>query len=348
MSGITETVDWSKWDSKEDNFAKYSHVKSELIYGKLPEEKPDVSIMIPTFRRADLLKEAIDSALAQKTKYSFTITVVDNDAEVDHATDELMRQYCAENVTIIYYRNKDNIGAYGNWNRCIELSQADWLCLLHDDDMLFENYVETLFSLQVGHNVGMIITMSHIINTSANKRLSFHEKVYSLIGRIMQTPTLKSWNWDIDCMFNPTCMLLNRKLCIETGGFDNSFYPSSDCIFAMKMSYFHEVIFFNKQLSIRRIESNLSFDSCAQKGTLEICYKAGMEYFHKKNYSDKQSLKKATYMTLGAYLGMKYKSPTDICNFLQNDLGINGIYGNRIFQKLFYVWYLWRKFLETV
>lgn len=61
MKKEIKEIDWSKWDSKEDCFAKYSHAPSVLIYGVLPSKKPDVSIMIPTYRRADLLKEAIKS-----------------------------------------------------------------------------------------------------------------------------------------------------------------------------------------------------------------------------------------------------------------------------------------------
>ena len=47
-----------------DNFAKIAHVVSVPV--KNPEmESPLVTIAIPTYKRADLLKEAIDSALNQ-------------------------------------------------------------------------------------------------------------------------------------------------------------------------------------------------------------------------------------------------------------------------------------------
>lgn len=146
-------VDFSKWDSREDCFAKYKDVKSKLMYGKLPEEKTDVSIMIPTYRRADLLKEAIESALNQKTKYRYTISVIDNDADGDEATDKLMKEYCEKHTNILYYRNEQNIGMFGNWNRCIELSRTEWLCMLHDDDMLMENYLETLYPIAEKKNM---------------------------------------------------------------------------------------------------------------------------------------------------------------------------------------------------
>ena len=156
MESNTKQIDWSKWDSKEDCFAKYSHVPSELIYGRLPEKKPDISIMIPTYRRADVLKEAIESALHQKTQFSYTISVIDNDPDKDLDTDKLMKRYCAEYPNIFYYRNKQNIGMYGNWNRCIELSQTEWFCMVHDDDMLMENYLETLYPIARSNRYGVV------------------------------------------------------------------------------------------------------------------------------------------------------------------------------------------------
>ena len=32
-----------------------------------------------------------------------------------------------------YYKNEKNIGMYGNWNRCIELSNGEYLTILNDD-----------------------------------------------------------------------------------------------------------------------------------------------------------------------------------------------------------------------
>ena len=47
-----------------DNFAKIAHVVSVPVK-KAILESPLVTIAIPTYKRADLLKEAIDSALNQ-------------------------------------------------------------------------------------------------------------------------------------------------------------------------------------------------------------------------------------------------------------------------------------------
>ena len=48
-----------------DNFAKTKNIKSICIIDTKLDFVPKITIAIPTFKRADLLKEAINSALNQ-------------------------------------------------------------------------------------------------------------------------------------------------------------------------------------------------------------------------------------------------------------------------------------------
>lgn len=115
-----KNVDWSKWSAKNDNFQKYSHIKSHLIYGTPVKKTGLVSIMILTYKRAYGLKNALDSALAQDYKGHYTIAVVD-DSSFDQETDDMMKEYCEKHDNILYYRNEKNLGQYANWNRACEL-----------------------------------------------------------------------------------------------------------------------------------------------------------------------------------------------------------------------------------
>lgn len=261
-------VDWSKWDSTEDCFAKYAHVKSKLIYGKLPAEKPDISVMIPTFRRADLLKEAIDSALKQKTRYHYIIAVIDNDAEGDEATDKLLKAYCEKHANILYYRNKQNIGMFGNWNRCIELSQTEWLCMLHDDDMLMENYLETLYPIARSNRYGIVGSYKKILDqrknadapmseTGRSSVLSAAMKLFIWARRGKEIPmTLQDGG---HCMFHPAVAnLINRNSAIKLGGFDDTFFPNADMFFFEKMTKYYGVSFVPDPLYYYRFAQNES------------------------------------------------------------------------------------------
>lgn len=275
-------IDWSKWDSTEDNFAKYAHVKSNLIYGTLPAEKPDVSIMTPTFRRADLLRESLDSALNQKTQYSYTITVVDNDAEGDAATDALMKEYCEKYSNILYYRNEQNIGMYGNWNRCIELAQADWLCMLHDDDMLKENTVEKLFSVVRTEKYGIVCCATTVVDErkSENKKLSktgfgpFVSLLENMFIKARRGKAIPMNSQDIlkGIAIGSATHMVNVKKALSSGGYDDRYYPPADIVFYQKMIKYYGGGYVPEQLYYYRIVDNVSIDlSSAYKMTNTCC-----------------------------------------------------------------------------
>ena len=138
-----ENVNLTEWDIKKNNLLK-NEGKTKLIYGTKGQESALISIMIPTYRRANLLREALDSALRQTYTGPYQIVVVDNEHLVDFETDRLMKEYCSNNTNICYYRNTENLGMYGNWNKCIELCNTEWYCMLHDDDKLKPEYLEKI------------------------------------------------------------------------------------------------------------------------------------------------------------------------------------------------------------
>ena len=88
------------------------------------------------------LEAAINSAVNQKTTYDYQILVVDNDAEGKNNNISVIKKINSSRV--IYYRNRKNIGAFGNWNRCVWLAKTEWITFLHSDDMLASNFIETM------------------------------------------------------------------------------------------------------------------------------------------------------------------------------------------------------------
>jgi glycosyltransferase involved in cell wall biosynthesis len=92
---------------------------------------PDISVVIPTFNRADMLVQAVQSALAQRG-VDLEVVVSDN-ASTDHTQDVL--QQWAGDSRVRCFRNPSNIGMVGNWRLAIyERARAPWFVLLSDDD----------------------------------------------------------------------------------------------------------------------------------------------------------------------------------------------------------------------
>ena len=130
-----------QYEVYENRFKIIEDVKSRLVYGD-PDliPAPWLSLVIPTYKRVNLLKNALDSILSQKSvDFSWEIIVVDNEADngEENNTERLVKTI--ENSRILLYRNSRNIWVGDNFNRCFELARGKWVTMLHDDDMLLPN-----------------------------------------------------------------------------------------------------------------------------------------------------------------------------------------------------------------
>lgn len=45
-------------------------------------------------------------------------------------------------VPVRYFANEPALGAVGNWNRCLREARGEWVTVLHEDDLLYPNYLE--------------------------------------------------------------------------------------------------------------------------------------------------------------------------------------------------------------
>lgn len=101
-----------------------------------------VTVGIPTFNRAALLAETIESVRSQ-TFTDFRLVISDN-ASTD-ATSEVVRSFGDERIK--YVRSERNVGALANFNRLIALAGTEFLVLLPDDDILYPSHLEECVSL---------------------------------------------------------------------------------------------------------------------------------------------------------------------------------------------------------
>ena len=127
--------------------ADWDHVQSDLIFKGAASERPLVTIAIPTFRRAELLIDTLQSAMAQRFDRPYEIIVVDNDPDTEDFALVLERLPALKLRNFRYFVNRENLGMFGNFNRCIRLARGQWLTILNDDDLLDGHYLSTIFSV---------------------------------------------------------------------------------------------------------------------------------------------------------------------------------------------------------
>lgn len=112
---------------------------------KIENSDPILTIAIPTFNRPKLLKEALCSAVNQSRKTLYEIIIIDNSyqEEIIKNVDQLINSF-SQHKHIRFYRNKTNIGMFGNWNQCLKKAKGKYITLLNDDDLLDYHFVENV------------------------------------------------------------------------------------------------------------------------------------------------------------------------------------------------------------
>lgn len=97
-----------------------------------------ISVVIPTFNRAYILNNAIDSVLGQSYK-NWELIIVD-DGSTDN-TKELVKSY--KNKRVKYFK-KENAGPCAARNYGISKAHGKWITYVDSDDILFPNCIEVM------------------------------------------------------------------------------------------------------------------------------------------------------------------------------------------------------------
>lgn len=104
--------------------------------------RPKLTIAIPTYNRAQKLKECIYRAINYTMDKDVEILVSDN-ASSDNTMDVVM-DIKKEYPEILYFRNDENVGFDGNFLNCFERASGEYVWLLSDDDILLPGAIETV------------------------------------------------------------------------------------------------------------------------------------------------------------------------------------------------------------
>lgn len=112
----------------------------------LDNKKVSLSICIPTFNRANLLKECLGILLPQVQGRSDVDVVVIDNCSPDH-TQTTVKEFMNLQNPIRYFRNSSNLGYTGNQIKCFEYSTGEYIAILGDDDIYLAGAVEEILKV---------------------------------------------------------------------------------------------------------------------------------------------------------------------------------------------------------
>lgn len=135
-----------------------------------------ITTVIPTFRRPELLKRAINSVLAQSFK-DLQVCVYDN-ASGDH-TEAIVQAFMQEDERVIYYKNNENIGAIANIIQGLTAVNTPFYSLLSDDDFLLPDfYQKAIDEFHINPTAEFVCSKTMVIDL-INKKIQYRNKDWS-------------------------------------------------------------------------------------------------------------------------------------------------------------------------
>jgi glycosyl transferase family 2 len=108
------------------------------------DSSPTITTIIPTYRRPQLLRRAIRSALAQT--YENVIVHVYDNASGDE-TAAVVAELAAQNPRVRYHCHAENIGAIANFNYAMQHVETPYFSFLSDDDVLLPEFYASALEL---------------------------------------------------------------------------------------------------------------------------------------------------------------------------------------------------------
>lgn len=227
---------------------------------------PLVSCVIPSYKRADSLERAINSALNQTYKNIEVLVVDDNIAgdEYSIALQEIVAKY-TKNTRVRLISQPRHINGAEARNAGIKAASGEWVAFLDDDDEWLPQKIEKQINALQADPKAM------------GASCYYHEfirgkKVHSCPPYSTENLNYKIFTRQI-AMYTPTLIMRKDKL-MEFGGFDNTLKRHQD------LQLLVEFTFRNKMTLVEDFLVNVYGDSLINRPSLESFIEVKKNYFN--------------------------------------------------------------------
>ena len=187
-----------------------------------------VTVVIPTYKRANRLSNAIDSVLNQSYS-NIEVVVVDDNSDGDiyrRETEKIMDQYILD-TRIKYIKHVENMNGSAARNTGLLNSSGDFICFLDDDDFFYKDKIDMQLSFLIKNDLDAVCVGFEFYNG---------DKVYkqSLFSNRTGRNILDLLSGRIIFGAGSTLMI-KRDVIEELSGFDKSYVRHQDWEFMMRI-----------------------------------------------------------------------------------------------------------------
>jgi glycosyltransferase involved in cell wall biosynthesis len=213
-----------------------------------------VSVCVPTFNRAALLRETVDSVLSQRFG-DFELIILDNASADD--TEAMVRSF--RDPRIVYRRQARNRGARWNWGDCLTAGRGRYLAVLADDDLMTaDNLARKVAVLERNPAVGLVHSKYDVIDAAgqvvrANTNWG-HGRERTADAVDPGQDVLEEMLFTVNSI--NACTAVFRRACVERlGGITHRLRWAYDWEYWMRIAIYWDIAFLALPLARWRVHS---------------------------------------------------------------------------------------------
>lgn len=212
-----EKIDAEVTSSGDEDFRRIRYT--------LPNEKPRVSIVIPTRDLPDLLRSCTESILEKTTYPNFELVIIDNDSSDPDSLGLLARIAADSRVRVLHFPGNFNFGRLNNFG--VAQVESVFVALLNNDlTVITPDWLDEMVSRAWPRDVGAVgarllypdgrIQHAGVIlgggGVAAHAHKGLPRTNHGYFSRAILAQELSA--------VTAACMLVRRKAYLEAGGFD--------------------------------------------------------------------------------------------------------------------------------
>ncbi len=236
----------------------------------IPDDRPKVSIIIPTKDHADILKRCLNSILNKSTYDNYEIIVVENNSD-NETTFEYYETLKQNNkIKIVSYEGDFNFSKIINFGR--SKSSGDYLLLLNNDtEVITENWIEGMLGVCLQPEVGIVGCKLLFPDDTIQHAGIYvgdvpHHYFHHLPNGAINYKNLASIIHEVSAV-TAACMMVDAQTFDSVGGFNEDLSVSyNDVDFCFKVRKHEKLVIYNPFVELYHHESaSRGYDKASQK-----------------------------------------------------------------------------------
>jgi len=196
-------------------------------------EIKNLTVVIPTYKRLDMLKKILDSI-----PRSIRVVVSDNGSSVPDS-------FILEYPEFKFFKTDRLLEALENWNHCIDLVDTEWFTIPSDDDLYYHDSFEIISKYMDLNEKSDLIIFGHNVIDEKDNILSTWKPTN--IFNIVPPGAYSTFKYGVDARFPG--MIFKKKLVVSNDCFDTSYKITAGdskliqkCLLNGTVSFIAEVI----------------------------------------------------------------------------------------------------------